>query len=78
MMHALLWICLLLPPQSAEPSVPPDAVPLVQSGMDAENRGALDQAVAQLKAESDSRSIRQVAAAVTDNTMDSHGEQHSY
>ncbi len=46
MIHALLWMCLLLPPQSTEPSVPPDALPLLQSGIDAENRGALDQAVA--------------------------------
>jgi tetratricopeptide (TPR) repeat protein len=46
MIHALLWMCLLLPPQSAEPSVPPDALPLLQSGIDAENRGAFDQAVA--------------------------------
>jgi tetratricopeptide (TPR) repeat protein len=45
MIHALLWMCLLLPPQSAEPSVPSDALPLLQSGIDAENRGALDQAV---------------------------------
>jgi O-antigen biosynthesis protein len=45
MIHALLWMCLLLPPQSAEPSVPPDALPLLQSGIEAENRGALDAAV---------------------------------
>jgi len=45
MIHALLWMCLLLPPQSPEPSVPPDALPLLQSGIDAENRGAFDQAV---------------------------------
>jgi tetratricopeptide (TPR) repeat protein len=46
MIHVLLCICLLLPPQSAESSVPPDALPLLQSGVDAENRGALDDAVA--------------------------------
>ena len=45
MIHALLWMCLLLPPQSAEPAVPPDALPLLQSGIDAENRGAFDEAV---------------------------------
>src|ERR1700685_2492275 len=45
MIEAVLWLCLLLQPQSAEPSVPPDALPLLQSGIDAENRGALDQAV---------------------------------
>ena len=46
MIHALLWMCLLLPPQSADASVPSDALPLLQSGIDAENRGAFDQAVA--------------------------------
>src|SRR5271154_219634 len=49
MIHALLWMCLLLPPlppQSADSSVPPDALPLLQSGTDAENRGAFDQAIA--------------------------------
>jgi tetratricopeptide (TPR) repeat protein len=46
MIHTLLWMCLLLQAQSAEPSVPPDALPLLQSGIDAENRGAFDQAVA--------------------------------
>ena len=45
MIFALLCMCLLLPPQSAEPAVPPDALPLLQSGIDAENRGALDQAI---------------------------------
>jgi len=49
MIYVLLCICLLLPPQSAEPSVPPDALPLLQSGIDAENRGALDQAVASFR-----------------------------
>src|SRR4051812_28640264 len=44
------------------------------------DRGAmpLDQAVAQLKAESDARAIRQVVAASTDTTVDGHGEQHTY
>jgi tetratricopeptide (TPR) repeat protein len=46
MIHALLWMCLLLPAQSADASLPPDALPLLQSGIDAENRGAFDQAVA--------------------------------
>src|SRR5580658_3933408 len=53
MIHALLWMCLLLPPQSTEPSVPPDALPLLQSGIDAENRGALDQAVAAFRKAAD-------------------------
>jgi threonyl-tRNA synthetase len=67
-------------------------VMLVVGGKEAENqtvsyrdridgdRGAmpLDKAVAQLKAESDARAIRQVAAANTDTTVDGHGEQHAY
>jgi tetratricopeptide (TPR) repeat protein len=53
MIYVLLCICLLLPPQSAEPSVPPDALPLLQSGIDAENRGALDEAVASFQKAAD-------------------------
>jgi len=53
MIHALLWMCLLLQPQSAEPSVPPDALPLVQSGIAAENRGDLEQAIAAFRKAAD-------------------------
>ena len=67
-------------------------VMLVVGGKEAENqtvsyrdridgdRGAmpLDQAVAQLKAESEARSIRQVAQPTTVTTVDGHGEQHAY
>src|SRR6202789_3775544 len=55
MIYALLCMCLLLllPPQSAEPPVPPEALPLLQSGIDAENRGALDQAVAAFRKAAD-------------------------
>jgi threonyl-tRNA synthetase len=44
------------------------------------DRGAmpLPQAVAQLKAESDARTIRQVAPPAADTTADGHGEQHAY
>ena len=44
------------------------------------DRGALplNQAVAQLKAESDARTIRQVAPPPTDTAVDGHGEQHAY
>jgi len=44
------------------------------------DRGALPltQAVAQLKAESDARTIRQVAPPATDSAVDGHGEQHAY
>src|SRR5271155_2113419 len=53
MILALLWLCLLVPPQSAEPSVPPDALPLVQSGIAAENRGDLEQAIAAFRKAAD-------------------------
>ena len=46
MIHALLWMCLLLPPQSAEPSVSPEVLTLLQAGTDAENRSDFDQAIA--------------------------------
>jgi threonyl-tRNA synthetase len=44
------------------------------------DRGALplDKAVAQLRAEAEARSIRQVAAPSTDTAVDGHGEQHTY
>jgi threonyl-tRNA synthetase len=65
---------------------------LVVGGKEAENqtvsyrdridgdRGALPltQALTQLKAEADARTIRQVAPPVTDTTVDGHGEQHAY
>jgi len=53
MILALLWMCLLLPPQSADPPVPADAVPLLQSGIDAENHGALDEAIADFQKAAD-------------------------
>ena len=53
MIYALLCMCLLLPPQSAEPPVPPEALPLLQSGIDAENRGAWDEAVAAFRKAAD-------------------------
>jgi tetratricopeptide (TPR) repeat protein len=53
MIHALLWMCLLVQPQSAEPSVPPEALPLVQSGIAAENRGDLEQAIAAFRKAAD-------------------------
>jgi len=46
MIHALLWVCLLMQAQSAEPTMPPEALSLLQSGVDAENRRDLDQAIA--------------------------------
>jgi tetratricopeptide (TPR) repeat protein len=49
MIHALLWVCLLLQTQSAEPPVPPEALTLLQSGVDAENRSDIDQAIADFR-----------------------------
>ncbi len=45
MIHALLWVCLFMLPQATEPALPPDALALLQSGTDAENRNDLDQAI---------------------------------
>jgi tetratricopeptide (TPR) repeat protein len=54
MIHALLWVCLFMQIQSAEPpAVPPEALALLQSGLDAENRRDLDQAVASFRKAAD-------------------------
>ena len=47
MIHLLLLICFSLPMQTPAPSVPepPEALILVQSGIDAENRHDLDSAI---------------------------------
>jgi tetratricopeptide (TPR) repeat protein len=41
----LLWVCLFLQPQSVEPPLSPEALTLVRSGLEAENRRDLDAAV---------------------------------
>jgi tetratricopeptide (TPR) repeat protein len=53
MMHSLLWICLLLQTQSATPAVPPEAVALVQSGIQEENSKDLDAAIAAFRKAAD-------------------------
>jgi len=53
MIHALLWVCLHLQTQAAEPPVPPEVVPLLQSGLDAENHHDLDQAIAAFRKAAD-------------------------
>jgi tetratricopeptide (TPR) repeat protein len=53
MIHALLWMCLFIETQSAEPPVPPEALTLLESGMDAENRRDLDQAIASFQKAAD-------------------------
>jgi tetratricopeptide (TPR) repeat protein len=75
MIHALLWMCLLLPPQSAEPSVPPDALPLLQSGIDAENRGDLEQAVAAFRKAAD---LAPSSAIVFLRLGDAYMKEHDY
>ena len=45
MMHALLWVSLLLQTQTAAPAVPPVAASLLQSGVQAENSNDLDSAI---------------------------------
>src|ERR1700728_2502955 len=75
MMHALLWLCLLLQPQSAEPAVPPDALPLLQSGIDAENSGALDQAVVAFRKAAD---LAPGSAIVFLRLGDEDMKQHDY
>ncbi len=45
MIHALLWVSLLLQTQTAAPAVPPVAASLLQSGVQAENSNDLDSAI---------------------------------
>jgi tetratricopeptide (TPR) repeat protein len=45
MMHALLWVALLLQTQATAPAIPPEAVSLLQSGIQAENSNDLDAAI---------------------------------
>jgi tetratricopeptide (TPR) repeat protein len=75
MIHALLWMCMLLPAQSAEPSVPPDALPLLQSGIEAENRGALDQAVVSFRKAAD---LAPNSAIVFLRLGDAYMKEHDY
>ncbi len=53
MMHAVLWISLLLQTQSTRPSEPPEALALVQSGEQAENAHDLDAAIADFRKAAD-------------------------
>src|ERR1700723_198023 len=75
MIYALLCMCLLLPPQSAEPPVPPEALPLLQSGIDAENRGALDQAVAAFR---NAAELAPSSAIIFLRLGDAYMKQHDY
>ena len=53
MIHAVLWVCLFMQAQSAEPVVPPEALALLHSGVDAENHGDLDSAIASFRKAAD-------------------------
>ena len=53
MIHALLWVCLFMQTQSAEPPVSPEVLTLLQSGLDAENRRDFDQAIAAFRKAAD-------------------------
>lgn len=54
MMHALLWVFLLLPAQSAAaPALPPEAMSLLQSGMQSENSNDLDAAITSFRKAAD-------------------------
>lgn len=46
MIYSVLWVCLLLQMQSAAPAVPPEALTLLQTGIDSENRHDFDGAIA--------------------------------
>ncbi|MFZ0883563.1 MAG: tetratricopeptide repeat protein [Candidatus Acidiferrales bacterium] len=49
MFHALLWLCLCIQQQTAEQPLSADAAASLQSGVDAENRSDLDQAIASFR-----------------------------
>jgi tetratricopeptide (TPR) repeat protein len=53
MIHALLWAFLWLQMQSAEPPVPAEALTLLQSGLDAEQRHDLERAIASFRKAAD-------------------------
>ncbi|MGC2001946.1 MAG: tetratricopeptide repeat protein, partial [Candidatus Acidiferrales bacterium] len=56
MIQALLYLCLLIPQQAGQPTQPtlsPDAAASLQSGLDAENRNDLDQAIAAFRKAAD-------------------------
>jgi hypothetical protein len=46
MIHAWILVSLFMQAQTAQPTVPPEVLTLLQSGVDAENRRDLDQAIA--------------------------------
>jgi tetratricopeptide (TPR) repeat protein len=53
MIPALLLVCLSTEPQAAEAPLPPEVLTLLQSGLDAENRQDLNQAIARFRKAAD-------------------------
>lgn len=53
MFHALLWLCLCIQRQTVEQPLSADAAASLQSGVDAENRNDLDQAIASFRKAAD-------------------------
>ena len=49
MIHAWILVCLFMQAQVAQPTVPPEVLTLLKSGVDAENRRDLDQAIAEFR-----------------------------
>ncbi len=49
MIHAWILVCLFMQAQTAQPTVPPEVLTLLKSGVDAENRRDLDQAIADFR-----------------------------
>jgi protein O-GlcNAc transferase len=53
MIHVLLWTCLMLPPLLQQQSASPDVEQLLQSGVEAENRGEMNPAIASFRKAAD-------------------------
>src|ERR1700729_764862 len=75
MIHALLWMCLLIQSNSVEPSVPPEVLTLLQTGADAENRGDFDQAIAAFRKAAD---VDPSAGVVFLRLGDAYMKKHDY
>jgi tetratricopeptide (TPR) repeat protein len=75
MIHALLLVFLFMQAQSTEPAVPPEALTLLQSGVDAENHNDLDQAIAAFRKAAD---LAPSAGIVFFRLGDAYMKKHDY
>jgi tetratricopeptide (TPR) repeat protein len=75
MIHALLLVFLFMQTQSAEPAIPPEALTLLQSGVDAENHNDLDQAIAAFRKAAD---LAPSAGIVFFRLGDAYMKKHDY